>query len=71
MQEEADQQAGAGKYQRAASRQTYQNGHRERTLRTRYGEIVLNKPQLRDMPFQINVFDRDAQTEKRLWKWDH
>ena len=66
MQEEADQQAGAGRYHRTSSRKTYRNGHRKRTLKTRHGEITLNKPQLRDIPFQTQVFERYSRTEKAL-----
>lgn len=66
MQEEANQQAGAGRYRRTSSRRTYRNGHRERNLKTRYGELVLNKPQLRDIPFQTKVFERYSRIEKAL-----
>ena len=66
MQEEADQQAGAERYRRTSSRKTYRNGHRKRTLKTRHGEVILNKPQLRDIPFQTKVFERYSRTEKAL-----
>ena len=66
MQEEAEQQAGAGRYHRTSSWKTYRNGHRKRTLKTRHGEITLNKPQLRDVPFQTQVFERYSRTEKAL-----
>ena len=66
MQEEADQQAGAGRYRRTSSRKTYRNGYRNRTLKTRYGELTLNKPQLRDIPFTTQVFERYSRVEKAL-----
>ena len=66
MQEEADQQAGAGRYRRTSSRKTYRNGHRKRTLKTRHGELILNKPQLRDIPFQTKIFERYSRIEKAL-----
>ena len=66
MQEEADQQAGAGRYRRTSSRKTYRNGLRRRTLKTRHGELILNKPQLRDIPFQTTVFERYSRIEKAL-----
>ena len=66
MQEEAEQQAGAERYQRTSSRKTYRNGHRKRTLKTRYGEVILNKPQLRDTPFQIKVFEQYSRTGKAV-----
>jgi len=66
MQEESDQQAGAGRYRRTSSRKTYRNGHRKRTLKTRHGELILNKPQLHDISFQTKVFERYSRTEKTL-----
>ncbi len=66
MQEEADQQAGAGRYHRARSRKAYRNGNRRRSLKTRHGELILNKPQLRGIPFQTKVFERYSRTEKAL-----
>jgi len=66
MQEEADQQAGAERYRRTSSRKTYRNGHRKRTRKTRHGELILNKPQFRDIPFQTKVFERYSRTEKAL-----
>ncbi|MBN1193829.1 MAG: hypothetical protein JXA08_00540 [Methanomicrobiaceae archaeon] len=36
MQEEANRQAGAGRCRRNTSRRACRNGHRERTLKTRY-----------------------------------
>jgi len=66
MKEEADQQTGAGRYRRTSSRKAYRNGHRKRTLKTRHGELILNKPQLRDIPFQTKVFERYSRTKKAL-----
>jgi len=66
MQEEADQQAGAGRYRRTSSRKIYRNGHCKRTLKTRHGKLILNKPQLLDISFQTKVFERYSRTEKTL-----
>ena len=66
MQEEADKQTGAGRYRRTSSRKAYRNGLRKRSLNTRHGELTLNKPQLRDTPFQTKVFERYSRTEKAL-----
>ncbi len=66
MQQEANRQAGAGRYRRTSSRRTYRNDHRGRSLKTRYRESVLNKPQLRDIPFQTKVFERYSRIEKAL-----
>ena len=35
MQEEADQQTGAGRYRRTSSRKAYRNGHREEWITSR------------------------------------
>lgn len=58
MQEEAEQQAGAERDRRTGERKSYRDGHRKRTLKTRHGELILNKPQFRDIPFQTEVFER-------------
>jgi putative transposase len=66
MQREAAEQAGADRYERSGSRRTYRNGTRSRTLKSRYGPLELNKPLLRDIPFQTQVFERYSRTEKAL-----
>lgn len=66
MQLEAEQQAGAARYKRSASRKAHRNGTVERTLKTRVGEITLEKPQFREFPFRTGVFDRYSRTEKAL-----
>lgn len=45
---EAEQQIGAGRYDRNPQRRTYRNGHRERLWETRVGEIPLRMPKLRE-----------------------
>ena len=37
---EAEEQVGAGSYERSADRKTYRNGYRERTLTTRVGSLI-------------------------------
>ena len=46
MQLEAIQQSVAEPYQRIDSRKAHRNGYKERSLKTRVGEIRLKKPQL-------------------------
>ncbi len=58
MQLEAMQQAGAEPYQRAESRKAHRNGYKDRSLKTRVGEIQLKKPQFREISFETKVFDR-------------
>ncbi len=66
MKEEAAQQAGVPRYARSSTRSAHRNGYRPRTLKTRYGELSLQKPQLREIPFETKVFDRYSRTEKAL-----
>ena len=66
MQLEAMQQVGAEPYQRAESRKAYRNGYKDRSLKTRVGEIQLKKPQFREIAFETKVFDRYSRVEKAL-----
>lgn len=66
MQLEAMQQAGAEPYQRAESRKAHRNGYKDRSLKTRVGEIQLKKPQFREISFETKVFDRYSRVEKAL-----
>jgi Transposase, Mutator family. len=52
MQLEALQQAGAEPYQRIDARKVYRNGYKKRSLKTRVGEITLQKPQFREFPLR-------------------
>lgn len=58
MDQEASQQAGANRYERSSSRKAHRNGYRSRSLTTRYGELELSKPLLREFPFKTQVFGR-------------
>ena len=62
--QEALQQAGAGHYERTDARKAHRNGCKERSLKTRYGETILKKPQFREFPFETQVFGRYARVEK-------
>jgi transposase-like protein len=66
MQLESIQQSGSEPYQRIGSRKAHRNGYKERTLKTRVGEINLKKPQFREYPFETAVFDRYSRVEKAL-----
>ena len=66
MEVEALQQSGAGKYERSEKRKAQRNGYKERSLTTRHGKLELLKPQLRDVPFTTQVFERYSRTEKAL-----
>mgnify|MGYP000943814093 FL=1 len=66
MQLEAMQQVGAEPYQRAESRKAHRNGYKNRSLKTRVGEIRLKKPQFREIAFETKVFARYSRVEKAL-----
>jgi putative transposase len=58
MQFEAMDQIEAEPYGRADSRKAHRNGYKDRSLKTRVGELNLEKPQFWEIPFQTKVFDR-------------
>jgi len=66
MNEEVAQQAGVPRHTRSSSRRAYRNGYRSRSLKTRFGNLNLQKPQLREIPFETKVFERYSRTEKAL-----
>jgi putative transposase len=66
MQLEAMEQIDAEPYQRVDSRKAHRNGYKERSLKTRVGELKLKKPQFREISFATKVFDRYSRVEKAL-----
>ena len=66
MQLEANQQAGANPYERSDQRKAHRNGTRQRTLKTRVGELTLDKPQFREFPFETKVFEKYCHVEQAL-----
>jgi putative transposase len=66
MQQEAENQIKARRYERTNQRKAQRNGIRKRSLKTIHGDIVLNKPQLRGVPFKTKVFDRFSRVDKSL-----
>lgn len=66
LEEEALEQAGAGRYERNEERRNRRNGYKPRGLITRYGKVELDKPQLRDAPFETAMFDKYSRAEKAV-----
>jgi len=66
MEYELDQQTGASRYEHSETRTAYRNGKRSRTLKTRHGDIIIEKPDLREKPFQTVVFDRYSRVERAI-----
>jgi transposase-like protein len=66
MELEVDQQIGASKHERTPERKNYRNGHRQRTWKTRVGEIDLAIPKLRKGSYYPSLLEPRRPTEKAL-----
>jgi len=66
MQYEACLQAGTQPCERTAERKDYRNGVKPGQLTTRFGKIVLSKPQLWHGEFETCVIDSYTRVEKAL-----
>jgi putative transposase len=66
MQFESMEQINAEPYERVESRKAHRNGYKDRSLKTRLGELKLKKPQFREISFETKVFDRYSRVEKAL-----
>jgi len=66
MEHEAEQQVGAARYQRSPDRKGYRNGTKPRTLKTRVGEIILSKPDFRDITFETKIFEKYSRVERSV-----
>jgi transposase-like protein len=66
MQQEALNQIKARPYERNDQRRAQRNGIRKRSLKTIHGEVILDKPQFREVPFRTQVFDKYSRVEKSL-----
>jgi putative transposase len=60
---EADQLCGASGYQRSPDRQDTRAGHYTRQLHTKAGEVTLNVPKLRNLPFETAIIERYRRRE--------
>jgi putative transposase len=60
---EADQLCGAKRYQRSPDRQDTRAGHYTRQLHTTAGEVSLNVPKLRTLPFESAIIERYRRRE--------
>jgi putative transposase len=62
LEAEAQELLQARPYERTTTRRDYRNGKRQRQLLTRVGDITLNVPRLRTVPFQSQIVDRCQRT---------
>jgi transposase-like protein len=56
----------AAPYQRTEERQGYANGFKDKTLRSRVGDLHLKVPQTRDMEFYPQALERGVRSERAL-----
>ncbi len=63
---EVEQLVGASKHERTPERKNYRNGHRQRTWKTRVGEIDLAIPKLRKGSYFPSLLEPRRPTEKAL-----
>ncbi len=66
LEAEATEKLGAEYYERNKLRKGYRNGHRERSLNTRIGELKLSVPRLRSGEFSPELFKRYQRSEQAL-----
>jgi transposase-like protein len=66
IEEEAEAQIGAKKFERNEQRKTQRNGYRERKWETRVGEIKLEIPKLRKGSFYPSLLEPRKRSEKAL-----
>ena len=66
MNEEAEEQINASRYERNNNRKDYRNGYKQRSLLTTDGKIILDKPQFRETSFHTAVFDNYSRVERAV-----
>ena len=66
LNKEAEELASAAKYERTESRQGYRSGHYSRKLTTTSGEVTLNIPKLKGVPFETAIIERYRRRESSV-----
>ena len=66
LEAQAEEQLGAGRYERCEARRGYRNGYRTRQLYSRVGPLTLRVPQFRDGSFSTEIFQRYQRSEQAL-----
>ena len=60
---EAEEQCGAKRYERTPDRLDNRDGHYDRQLHTKAGEVTLKVPRLRKLPFESAIIERYKRRE--------
>jgi len=63
---EADRLVGAKRYERTEARRDTRAGHYQRKLKTKAGEVTLNMPKLRKIPFETAIIERYRRRESSV-----
>ena len=66
MQAERQKYLGVAPYERSPERKGYGNGFKEKTLKTRLGEITLDVPQVQDSSFYPDALEKGLRSERAL-----
>jgi putative transposase len=66
LEAEADALCGAQRYQRSPERVDTRAGHYERQLQTKAGEVTLQVPRLRSLPFETQIIERYRRRESSV-----
>jgi putative transposase len=66
LEAEADQLCGAKRYERTPDRVDTRAGSYERKLQTKAGEVTLQVPRLRSLPFETQIIERYRRRESSV-----
>ena len=66
LEAEADELCGAKRYERSPERLDTRAGHYERKLMTKAGEVNLQVPRLRKLPFETEIIERYRRRESSV-----
>ena len=66
LEAEADQLCGAGRYEHSPERLDTRSGHYRRQLQTKAGEVTLQVPRLRTLPFETQIIERYRRRESSV-----
>lgn len=66
LDKEADELVNAQKYERSSERQGYRSGHYKRNFQTTAGEVELNVPKLKGVPFETAIIERYRRRESSV-----
>jgi transposase-like protein len=66
LEKEAQQLTQAARYERTETRQGYRSGHYQRNLTTTSGDVTLNMPRLKGVPFETAIIERYRRRESSV-----